>query len=231
MPRERKELIRPSGFREAEKLFVLSFEGTRSEPRYFEGLRKSIYFNDSGRIEFAELTRKQNEKLGSDPKVVKQILKAAKSEYALKSTDEFWMIVDRDDWETMHHIDFNQIIKECADEKNFFMAMSNPCFEFWLLLHLDNFDLESLSEEERELLFNNPKISSKRHHIEQVLSDKLGSSYTKRVKASHFLPGVYRAIERAKAMHIDGENYPKGFGSDVYLLVEKVVKPQEYSKT
>jgi hypothetical protein len=51
MPRERKELIRPSGFREAEKLFVLSFEGTRSEPRYFEGLRNSAYFNDSGIID------------------------------------------------------------------------------------------------------------------------------------------------------------------------------------
>jgi hypothetical protein len=59
MPRERKELIRPSGFREAEKLFVLSFEGTRSEPRYFEGLRNSAYFNDSGIIEFVELTRKR----------------------------------------------------------------------------------------------------------------------------------------------------------------------------
>lgn len=227
MPRERKELIRPSGFREAEKLFVLSFEGTRSEPRYFEGLRNSVYFNDSGRIEFAELTRKQNEKLGSDPKVVKQILKAAKSEYALKPTDEFWMIVDRDDWETMHHIDFDQIVRECADEKNFFMAMSNPCFEFWLLLHLEGFSFEALSKEEKDLLYSNPKISGKRHHIEQVLSDVLGSSYSKRIKASNFLPGVYRAIERAKTLHVDGEDYPKEFGSDVFLLVEKVVKPQQ----
>jgi len=226
MPRERKELIRPSGFREAEKLFVLSFEGTRSEPRYFEGLRNSIYFNDSGRIEFAELTRKQNEKLGSDPKVVKQILKAAKSNYALKPTDEFWMIVDRDDWETMHHIDFAQIVNECADEKNFFMAMSNPCFEFWLLLHLEGFNFAALSKEEQDLLYANPKISKKRHYIEQVLSDILGCSYTKRIKASNFLSGVYRAIERAKALHVEGEDYPKGFGSDVFLLVEKVVKPQ-----
>jgi hypothetical protein len=225
MPRERKELIRPSGFREAEKLFVLSFEGTRSEPRYFEGLRNSAYFNDSGRIEFVELTRKQNEKLGSDPKVVKQILKAAKSNYALMPTDEFWMIVDRDDWEAMHHIDFDQIVKECAEEKNFFMAMSNPCFEFWLLLHLEKFDIEAMPNEERELLYRNPKISNKRHHIEQVLCGILGNSYSKRLKASLFLPGVYRAIERAKTMHIDGENYPKGFGSDVYRLVEKVVKP------
>jgi len=226
MPRERKELIRPSGFREAEKLFVLSFEGTRSEPRYFDGLRNSIYFNDNGRIEFAELTRKQNEKLGSDPKVVKQILKAAKSEFALKSTDEFWMIIDRDDWETTHHINIDQIVKECKDEGNFFMAMSNPCFEFWLLLHLEGFNFAAMSKEEREMLYSNPKISNKRHYIEHVLSDIMGGSYSKRIRASNFLSGVYLAIERAKTLHNDGEDYPSGFGSDVFLLVEKVVKPQ-----
>jgi hypothetical protein len=58
-----------------------------------------------------------------------------------------------------------------------------------------------------------------------VLCDIFSNSYSKRLKASLSLPGICRAIKRAKAMHIDGENYPKGFGSDVYRLVEKVVKP------
>lgn len=226
MPRERKELIRPSGFREAEKIFVLSFEGNVTEPRYFDGLRNSIYFNDCGRIELVPLTRKQNEKIGSNPKAVKQILNKAKADYALNANDEFWMIVDRDDWETMHHIDFDQIIEECKDEKNFFMALSNPCFEFWLLLHNPKFQLDTLNEEERKLLWENPKISNKHNYIEKALSDVLGFSYVKRIKFAWFSDGIYDAIDRAKAMHVEGESYPKSFGSDVYRLVEKIVKPR-----
>lgn len=41
MGRERTELIRPEGYKNAEKLFVLSFEGRVSEKKYFADFRKS----------------------------------------------------------------------------------------------------------------------------------------------------------------------------------------------
>lgn len=73
-----------------------------------------------------------------------------------------------------------------------------------------------------------PRERKEQHnYIEKVLSDFLGFSYVKRIKFAWFSDGIYDAIDRAKAMPVEGESYPKGFGSDVYRLVEKIVKPKE----
>lgn len=96
MPREPKALVRDGGFLDAEKYFVLSFEGTVTEKRYFEALRTSDKFNDSGLIETIPLVRKKNEATGSDPISVKSLLKRAKENFNFKPTDEFWLIIDRD---------------------------------------------------------------------------------------------------------------------------------------
>lgn len=95
MPREPISLVREGGFLEAEKMFVLSFEGSVSEKKYFEDFRKSTLFNDSGLIEVISLKRPTNR--GSDPISVKKLLQEAKKEYRFKVTDEFWLIIDRDD--------------------------------------------------------------------------------------------------------------------------------------
>ena len=60
MPREPISLVREGGFLEAEKMFVLSFEGSVSEKKYFEDFRKSTLFNDSGLIEVISLKRPTN---------------------------------------------------------------------------------------------------------------------------------------------------------------------------
>ncbi|MEE0915152.1 MAG: hypothetical protein U0L45_01450 [Alistipes sp.] len=60
MPREAQELVRQGGFKDAEKFFILSFEGTVTEKRYFESLRASSLFNDCGLIETIPLSRKKN---------------------------------------------------------------------------------------------------------------------------------------------------------------------------
>jgi hypothetical protein len=146
MPREPISLVREGGFLEAEKMFVLSFEGSVSEKKYFEDFRKSTLFNDSGLIEVISLKRPTNR--GSDPISVKKLLQEAKKEYRFKVTDEFWLIIDRDDWEEIHNHNFDKLVDDCKKETNFFLAMSNPCFEIWLILHLK--DINEFNEEKRE---------------------------------------------------------------------------------
>lgn len=223
MPREFHPLVREGGYREAEKFYILSYEGTTTEKKYFADLRNSIYFNDSGVIETIPL--KRSVKQGSNPISVKQLLKEAKKEYNYKSTDEFWLIIDRDDWEHIHHINFDSLIEECDKEKNFFMALSNPCFELWLLLHLTR--LDSYSEEELQLIYANKKISDKKNYIGEVLANCIadGRGYNKKPNPKIFLPKIYTAIKHARELALPHERYPKGVGSDVYKLVEKLVKP------
>ncbi len=218
MPRESIPLIRAGGFLEAEKLFILSYEGTVSEKKYFEDFRKSKLFNDSGLIEIISL--KRTKKSGTDPISVKKLLQEAKREYRFKNTDEFWLVIDRDDWESIHHHNFDSLVLDCKAEENFFLAMSNPCFEIWLILHLK--DINEFSEEEKQKLVENEKISNSKNYIDTVLSETQGRGYNKRPNPMIFLPLTQVAIDRAKALDNGVEEYPINLGTHIYKLVEKL---------
>ena len=220
MPRESIPLIRKGGFLQAEKLFILSFEGEKTEVKYFRDLRQSEFFNDSGIIEIVPLKRAKN--TGTDPLSVKRLLKKAKSDYPFKKTDEFWLIIDRDHWESIHKINFDKLVADCDKEDNFFLAMSNPCFELWLILHLK--DINEYSNEEIKLLLENPSVSRKKNHIDVVLGALQGSDYNKNPRTSMFLPFTKIAIERAKELDYLQEPYPVKLGSHLYKLVEKLLK-------
>jgi hypothetical protein len=113
MPREPISLVREGGFLEAEKMFVLSFEGSVSEKKYFEDFRKSTLFNNSGLIEVISLKRPTNR--GSDPISVKKLLQEAKKEYRFKDTDEFWLILHLKD---INELDEEQKRMITANERN-----------------------------------------------------------------------------------------------------------------
>lgn len=220
MPREPIPLIRKGGFLDAEKLFILSYEGEKTEVKYFNNFRQSDFFNDSGIIEIVPLKREEN--TGTDPLSVKRLLNKAKSNYPFKKTDEFWLIIDRDHWETIHKIDFDKLVSDCNKEDNFFLAMSNPCFEIWLIMHLK--DIKEYDEAEVDLLLKNASVSRKKNHIDIVLGELQGIGYNKNPNPETFLPLTKTAIERAKNLDSTNEPYPKKLGSHIYKLIEKLLK-------
>lgn len=112
MPREFNPLVRKSGFLQAEKFYVLGYEGTVTEKKYFEDLRLSSLFNDSGSIETIPLKRKAND--GNSPIDVKRLLSKAKSDYNFKPTDEFWLVIDRDDWSEVHNSSQQSLFRNMA---------------------------------------------------------------------------------------------------------------------
>jgi len=221
MPREPIALVRHGGFREAEKMFVLSYEGKRSEKKYFEDFRKSEIFNDSGLIEIISLKKPKN--IGSDPISVKKLLHEAKREYNFKKSDEFWLIIDRDNWEEIHHHSFEKLAEDCLKEGNFFLAMSNPCFEIWLVLHLK--DLRDFSKDEQEKIYQNKPENKSKNYIDILVGnlEGQGRGYNKRPNPGIYLPLTEIAIKRAKAIDTPNELYPKYLGTHVYKLVEKLM--------
>lgn len=220
MPREPIPLIRPTGFADAEKLFILSYEGENSEKKYFNDFRNSEHFNDSGLIEIISLKRLPNR--GTDPFSVKKTLAETKKLYPFKKTDEFWLIIDRDQWEEIHKISFEDLVNECQAEGNFFIAMSNPCFEIWLMMHLK--DISEFTEVEKQKLRENIKVGANKNHIDIVLGDLQGRGYNKKPNPLIYQPLIKTAIERAKALDNGEEDYPTDLGSHVYKLVGKLVK-------
>lgn len=130
-------------------------------------------FNNSGSIETIPLKKERN--AGNSPLDVKKLLSKAKAEYNFRATDEFWLIIDSDDWEK---------------------------------------------------ILENEKVSVKHNYIDLYLADCIGDGrgYTKRPKASVFMPRVKVAIEKARMIRDLGERIPGGLSTDVYKLVEKLIK-------
>jgi len=128
------------------------------------------------------------------------------------------MIIDTDRWRNI-----SEIISLCEAEGNIFVAVSNPCFEFWLLLHICKYC--DLTKEELNRLKANEKISNNRRYIDLFLGDKIGDGYNNKNPRTHrFVANVYAAINEAKGIEREGEKYPSGLGTYVYRVVKKVLK-------
>lgn len=151
------------------------------------------------------------------------MLNWAKKEYGFKISDEFWLIVDRDDWESIHKLSFDDLVVECKKEDNFYLAMSNPCFEIWLVLHLKN--LSEFTEAEQNLLFENAKVNNSKNHIDIIVGELQGGDrgYNKKPNPNIYLPLTKTAIERAKSIDNLEEDYPKSIGTHLYKLIEKLI--------
>jgi hypothetical protein len=217
MPRQRIEFIRESNVTEREKLFLLAYEGNETEPTYFEALKKNYRFNKD-RIEIVSLRRDAKD-TKSAPKYVFENLEKIKDEYDLGNNDELWMIIDRD----RNGKNIEKYSEKCKTTLNFYFALSNPCFEFWLLLHLK--DTTEYTKDELSLIFENRKVGRKKTYLKKHLSDILPDGYSEAsLKPERFLQHIEDAIFRAKNMNVDGENYPKNLGTDVYKLIEKVIQ-------
>lgn len=234
MSREFVPIIRKSGFRNAEKFFILSYEGKVTEKKYFEDLRTSDYFNDSGKIEMISLPSKVKE--GTAPTFVKARLNEAKKEYRFKETDEFWLIIDKDHWEDNQHISLLDVYESCSHEKNFHIALSNPCFEIWLILHLVK--LSDISEKDKKNIGDNKKVSERKNFIDVFLANLIDKErndgkqrgYNKRPNPQIFLPKVRNAIANAQEIPEKHGLYLETIGTHIYKLVEKLIKPVTLSE-
>ncbi len=216
MPREREELFRQSNTKEKEKIIVLAFEGNDTEEIYFEEFKNSEIFDDA--LIFLHLLKRPKTDTNSAPNhVFKKLKREAKDEYNFKDNDELWMIIDTDRWKNIP-----DIISECKKQANMFVAVSNPCFEFWLLLHIK--DIAEYDENELGLILKNVKVSSKKNYVDSKITEILGSYNKSNPRPELFLPTLERAIKQAKELDSNNEEYPKSLGSHIYKIVEKLKK-------
>lgn len=214
MGREREEFFRDSNINEREKIFVLAFEGNDTEEIYFEALKDSVKFNDE-QI-YLSLLKRPKENTNSAPNhVFNKLKREAKDQYNFGPNDELWMIIDTDRWKNIP-----DICDLCSKEGNMFTAVSNPCFEFWLLLHVK--DINDYTSEEQEAILKNSKVTNKKNVVDIRLTEVLGSYNKSNPLPLRFLPHLELAVDRAKALDPNREIYPTNLGSHVYRLIEKI---------
>ena len=196
MPPNRRKYRRPTGERRYRKLFLIATEGDKTEPQYFAIL------NDHHSVIHVDCIKSKHH--SSPLQVLKRMEDRLKRE-TLKNSDEAWLVVDKDQWQDEQ---LAQLHTWSQDADNYGFALSNPKFEYWLLLHFeDGTNIGSSSE-----------CSSR---LKRYLP-----AYDKGLDARNITPDMIEdAIRRAKARdNPPCGDWPRTFGSTtVYKLVENIL--------
>lgn len=198
--------------------YLIVCEGTKTEPNYFEALRKKLSGGEGDKIVI----------VGAQDNT-KRIVERAREEVELRNRSDnppyyhVWLVFDRDSFPPD---DFDNAIKMVADEDAKFKAdgevllphwhaaWSNEAFELWYLYHFQENIGGALSRE----------------RFEAMLSGHLGFKYVKNSldMFEHLLPNVGMAIERARrAFSKWPDNTPchaRNPATSVYQLVDDLLK-------
>lgn len=216
--RNRSSLMREryEAFRDA-RIIVIASEGKDTERIYFQALA-SEYANP--RVHVHILERGEDEQNNSSPEHVLKQLNDYKRDYSLEEDDELWLVIDKDRWtEAM----LSHVAAECAQNDFMHMALSNPCFELWLLLHL--VDATSLTSEEQEQWMKNDRSSRRTDpYLKVRLRQAMGSYNESNYDAQILIPHVEIAIERARVLDDNpADRWPQTLGTRVCQLAESVI--------
>ena len=195
-----KLLDRSHNTRDAQ-LFIIATEGAKTEKSYFE------MFEDS-RIHIEVLpTGIAN---NSAPQYVIERLNQFSKKYDFGEKDTLWLVLDVDRWGNKN---LSSVCRQ-AKQKKYHLAISNPCFETWLCLHLMDLD---------------PNDSTGQA-FEQRLRLILGSYNKSNLDITPYLEHIEDAILRAKQLHPNAnQNWPPTPGSHVYRVVEMLLKATRIS--
>ena len=127
--------------------------------------------------------------------------------------DVFGIVIDRD---AGNHSPENmaRIFDEC-DEKGYRCFLTNPRFEFWLLLHVADVKSEYPDELEKMLDFNDETVD--KHLLEKTGG---GKKIQGKIFDTYFLPNIDTAIERANGLCTSRNELLDQLGSTLGELFE-----------
>ena len=211
--REFKPRKRSSANRDA-SLIVIATEGAKTERIYFKDFISPKYYQNP-RVHVNVIKRKSNK---SAPKYVIDALDEFKKEYRLRGDDELWMVIDTDNWPDKQ---LSDVATKCH-QKDYSLAVSNPCFELWLLLHVK--DLDEYGADMLKKLESNHKVNQNRTVLENELSQILDGYNKSNPDTEAFLPHVRYAIQQAQKLEKDPDlRWPESLGTRVYLLANRIL--------
>lgn len=207
MPRRRRNddrtLARRAPTRAPLPLLLVVCEGEVTEPQYLRGF---------GRAQGANTVRLHVEAPGGDPRALVRRAIELRDEAASRATrerddnlayDEVWCVFDVDDHARLPEA------RELAERSDIGLAVSNPCFELWLILHFRDHGAHLTSKQAATLLGK---------HVRD---------YHKHVRYEELSNGYADAVERAATLerrHSEAGTEGGNPSTGVHRLTERIVK-------
>lgn len=193
--RKKRPLDRTRGKQRDARLVIIATEGEFTEGQYFS------IFKDNTKVHVVVLPTDDSK---SSPEYVLERLEGYWLQYELVEDDELWLVIDVDRWGPAK---LSRIAQLCF-QKGFNLAVSNPCFELWLLLHHTD-DLTNVSTCKKAA---------------QKIRNLVGSYNKTALNLEHYVGKVEQAMLRAKALDMNQtERYPSDLGTRVYRLVARLL--------
>jgi len=196
MPKKPRTFQRPLGERRYKKLFMVSVEGSKTEPQYF------VMFNQLQSIVLVKCLKRPSTE--SSPNEVLKKMQGYLRKESLRKTDEAWIIVDKDDWTEGQ---LRELLQWAKKSENHGFALSNPNFEYWLLLHF---------EDGKGIANSQECLTRLKKHLPHYKKDIDSKKIT--------LDLITKAIARAKQRDTNRSyDLPPIWSTNVYKLVEKII--------
>lgn len=131
--------------------------------------------------------------------------------------DKVCIIVDRDP-QSFKAEQYDYVVEKCQTE-GYQLYVTNPCFEFWLLLHFD--EVMDMNPED---LRKNAKMTnkSKRRFTEYKLRELVPGYQKNDIRFSVFLPRIEIAIRNEKKFEEDVLKLKDHLGSNVGCLIAEL---------
>lgn len=114
------------GRRRYVRLFVIAAEGFKTEPQYFR-----LFRDMSSTARVFCIKGNQN----SSPLQALKRMRDHLATNTLGRSDEAWLVVDKDQWTDEQ---LGELHDWSTTGANYSLALSNPNFEYWLLLHFED---------------------------------------------------------------------------------------------
>ena len=195
MTAPRRRFKRPLGERRYKKLFVVATEGYITEPQYF-----NLFQRFQSIVQVKCLKDKSR---NSPPQVLRRLQSHLKTEN-FQNSDEAWLVIDKDDWTDNQ---LSQLYNWSTQSDSYGFALSNPNFEYWLLLHFD----DGLG-----IANSHECLNRLRTHLQD---------YDKSINQRRFtFDSIQLAVQRAENRDTPPcANWPQASGTTVYRLVKRII--------
>lgn len=213
-------LERPKGNEEPKSKYYIITEGDNTEIQYFCGIRdNSEDLNIKSLIEIVPVENDEDEKGQSHPKRkldnFNNSLADDKFTYN-KNFDKAIFVIDRDP-QNFSKEQLDEFIKNC-DDYGYFVYLSNPTFELFLLMHDDKiFDLDR-----QEMLENRRRTRRSKRFLEVKLSE-IFECNKRNIDFEKFKPNIKKAIKNEKKFCEDLERLKNELGSNVGTLLDEII--------
>jgi len=199
MPLKRRPLDRESGVVRDASLVVIASEDTYAVQHYFAKFH-------ARRVQFKVLPTAGGR---SSPEAVLERLDSYRREYDISEGDELWVCIDLDHWAEAAHIANLRRVQKEAEDKGYSVALSNPCFDFWILLHFEDPPSDGIR-----------RCGDVADRLRQILG-----GFTKRsIQHLRLAPQqVEQAIERARQLPVVDRLTPGGPTTQMHRVLESLL--------